>query len=179
MKYCKKCVQPDTRPGISFNEKDICPGCQYFTKSDGIDWDHRGEELKQLIDFGKKNNVSGYDCIIGVSGGKDSLRQAVYVKEELGLKPLLICCVYPPEQQTEIGAYNLGNMIKQGFDCITIAPAPKTSKKLMKKAFLEFGNCYKATEISCWVAFHVKTVAIWVLSHQPKIFVSCVDCQGW
>src|SRR3989344_1830050 len=98
MKFCKRCVQPDTRPSIRFNDEGICPACQYVDKIPDIDWQARKEELKEIIKLGKENNVSGYDCIIGVSGGKDSTRQALFVKEQLGLKPLLVSCAYPPEQ---------------------------------------------------------------------------------
>ena len=83
MKYCKICLQTDTRPGIKFNSKGICPACTYHNTLKSVDWDTRKSEINQIIDFGKKNNSSGYDCIIGVSGGKDSLRQAIYVKNVL------------------------------------------------------------------------------------------------
>lgn len=38
MKYCKKCVMPDTRPGISFNEEGICSACQSYERRKSIDW---------------------------------------------------------------------------------------------------------------------------------------------
>src|SRR3990167_1215836 len=98
MKYCKKCVQLDTRPGIKFDSGGICPPCRFVARFDDIDWNKRRRELFEIADFGKKNNVSGYDCIIGVSGGKDSTRQSIFVRDELGLNPLLVSCQYPPEQ---------------------------------------------------------------------------------
>ncbi len=166
MKFCKKCVQPDSRPGIKFNEQGICPGCQYVEKAQDIDWEFRKDELKKIVQSLKKNVHSHYDCIIGVSGGKDSTRQAMYVKEELGLKPLLVSCTYPPEQQTERGAYNLGNMISLGFDTIAIGPAPKTWKKLMREGFLKYGNWAKSTEMALFAS--VPRVAI--AHHIPLIF---------
>ena len=57
-----------------------------------------------------------YNCIIGISGGKDSTRQAIWVRDKLGLNPLLICLAYPPEQVTEVGANNISNLINLGFD---------------------------------------------------------------
>ncbi len=148
MKYCKKCLQPDTRPNIKFDEYGICPACNYFETLKDVDWDERQLELKDIIAFGKANNHSGYDCIIGVSGGKDSTRQALFVKEVLGMNPLLVCLSYPPEQVTQRGVDNISNLIKLGFDCITINPAPQTWRSLMRKSFLEHVNWCKSTELA-------------------------------
>ena len=168
MKYCKKCLQPDTRPGIKFNEEGICPPCQYYLeKYPKIDWQKRQKTLDEIVKFGKEHNVSGYDCIIGVSGGKDSTRQAMYVRDELGLKPLLVNCSYPPEQLTERGAHNLSNLISLGFDTISISPGPQTWKKLMKESFLRFGNWCKSTEMALYASLPKMAIAY----HIPLIFL--------
>ena len=78
MKYCNICLQTDTRPGIKFNPKGTCPACSNYFKLKDVDWDERRKELDKVVSFGKQNNHSGYDCIIGVSGGKDSTRQAFF-----------------------------------------------------------------------------------------------------
>ena len=148
MKYCRKCLQPDTRPGTRFDASGVCPACNYFASLKHVDWDERQTELKQIVQFGKNNNHSGYDCIIGVSGGKDSTRQAIFVREVLGMRPLLVCLSYPPEQVTQRGVDNISNLIEHGFDCVTINPAPQTWRKLMRKSFLEHVNWCKSTELA-------------------------------
>lgn len=148
MKYCKNCLNVDTRPNIKFTEDGLCPPCAYFENQQDIDWDERRQELAEVISFGKQNNRSGYDCIIGVSGGKDSTRQAIYVKEHLKMKPLLVSLNYPPEQLSQRGADNLSNLIDKGFDCINISCAPQTWKRLMKKGFFQYGNWCKSTELA-------------------------------
>ena len=167
MKYCKKCVQPDTRPGIKFNEEGICPPCQYMEKAKDIDWEERGRELQKIVEFGKAHNVSGYDCIVGVSGGKDSTRLALYVRDELGMKPLLVSCTFPPEQQSERGAHNLGNLISLGFDTIAVSPAPQTWKNLMRQGFLKYGNYGKSTELALYACLPRTAIAY----HIPLIFL--------
>lgn len=147
MKYCKKCLQTDKRPNTKFDEFGICPACNYFETLKEVDWEERKAELQEIVEFGKQNNHSGYDCIIGVSGGKDSTRQALYVRNVLKMKPLLVCLAYPPEQITQRGADNISNLIDLGFDCITIDPAPVIWKKLLKKGFLNFANWAKAAEL--------------------------------
>src|SRR5436189_2176859 len=148
MKYCKKCLQTDTRPGIKFDENGICPACNYHSSLQDVDWEERKKELEQIVAFGRANNHSGYDCIIGVSGGKDSTRQAIYVKDVLKMNPLLVSLGYPPEQVTQRGVDNVSNMINHGFDCISINPSPQTWRKLMRKAFLQFTNWAKPTELA-------------------------------
>lgn len=148
MKYCKNCLQTDTRPGIRFDADGICPACNYHKSLQYVDWDERRKELDEIVAFGKANNHSGYDCIIGVSGGKDSLRQALFVKEVLKMKPLLVSLGYPPEQVTQRGVDNVSNMIAHGFDCISINPSPQVWRKLMRKGFFEFTNWAKSTEFA-------------------------------
>ena len=148
MKYCKKCLQTDTRPGIKFDKDGICPACNYHESLKLVDWDERRKELDSIVAFGKANNHSGYDCIIGVSGGKDSTRQAIYVKEVLKMNPLLVSLGYPPEQITQRGVDNVSNMIKHGFDCISINPAPQIWRRLMNKGFFEFTNWARSTEFA-------------------------------
>ncbi len=148
MKYCKICLQTDTRPGIKFNSEGICPACNYFETLNTVDWEERRKELDSIVKFGKTNNQSGYDCIIGVSGGKDSLRQALFVKNVLKMKPLLVSMGYPPEQVTQRGIDNVSNMIRHGFDCISINLSPQVWQKLMRKGFFNYTNWAKSTEFA-------------------------------
>lgn len=168
MKYCKKCVQPDTRPGIKFNDDGICPACYFYDQAvTKVDWPERRRQLQELLEFGRKRNVSGYDCIIGVSGGKDSTRQAMYIRDEMGYKPLLVTCSYPPEQLTERGAHNISNLISLGFDCISVSPNPQVWKTMMRQGFLKYGNWCKSTE----TAIYVSTPKIGIAYHIPVIFL--------
>ena len=51
MKYCKKCLQPNTRPGIKFNEEGICYACLYEEEKKNIDWISREKELKEMKEY--------------------------------------------------------------------------------------------------------------------------------
>ncbi len=149
MEYCKNCLQPDTRPNTRFSDK-LCPACAYYLTLPQIDWEARNKELKEIIDYGKSNMSKGYDCIIGVSGGKDSTRQAIYVREKLNMNPLLVCLAAPPQQITERGVHNISNLINKGFDCITINPAPNIWRELMKYCFYNYLNPFKSTELALY-----------------------------
>jgi N-acetyl sugar amidotransferase len=145
-----RCLQPDTRPNSKFNEQGVCPACDYFERLQSVDWQERYETLWDLLK--KHTNTQkrkvGFDCIIGVSGGKDSTRQALWVRDKLGLTPLLACLSYPPEQVTERGTNNISNLIELGFDVVISAPAPGTWNRLMRASFDKFTNWARSTELA-------------------------------
>jgi N-acetyl sugar amidotransferase len=148
MKYCTNCVQPDTRPNSRFSPNGLCPACVYFESLKEVDWDDRAQILTDLISTFPKPKRSHFDCIIGVSGGKDSTRQALWVRDKLGLNPLLACLSYPPQQITDRGASNISNLIELGFDVVISAPAPGTWQRLMRESFWKFTNWARSTELA-------------------------------
>jgi hypothetical protein len=83
-----------------------------------------------------------------VSGGKDSTRQALFIRDALGLNPLLVCLSYPPEQVTTRGTNNISNLINLGFDLVLSAPAPRTWRSLKREGFFKFINSFRSTELA-------------------------------
>ena len=148
MKYCARCLQPNTRPNTSFTKDGVCPACNYFDQLGDVDWDERIETLEALIKKYRGKGGQRHDCIIGVSGGKDSTRQALWVRDKLGLNPLLVCLTYPPEQVTERGVENLSNLAELGFDLHVLSPAPQTWKNLKRVGFEKFANSFRSTELA-------------------------------
>lgn len=141
MKYCTKCVMPSTRPGISFDENGVCSACQSYEHRKQVDYDKRFEELKKLCSKYKgSNGPNGYDCIIAVSGGKDSHFQVYMFKEVLGMNPLLVT-VEDNFPMTKAGIHNLKN-ISEVFSCdiISMKPNIQAQKKIMKYTFEKYGK---------------------------------------
>jgi N-acetyl sugar amidotransferase len=147
MKYCANCLQPDTRPGTQF-ENDLCPACVFIVNSQTWDWSKRVSILKDKIAELTVLSEGNYDSILGISGGKDSTKLALWARDYLGLNPLLVSVSYPPHQSTKRGAENLNNLAELGFDIYLSSPSPALWKKMMKKAFLESGNWAKTTELA-------------------------------
>lgn len=152
MKYCKSCLQPDTRPNSKFTDDGTCPACHYFGLLKHVDWQERYEILVDQLKLFSRRPGQHFDCIIGVSGGKDSTRQALFVRDQLGLKPLLVCLSYPPQQVTERGVNNISNLINLGFDVVLSATAPETWRLLMRESFKRFTNFGRSTELALFAS---------------------------
>ena len=153
MKICKKCIQPDTRPGIYFNKDNICGACLWEKEKKKINWNVREKKLLEIANFAKKRTKSNYDCVIGVSGGKDSTVQAIIAKEKLGLRCILVNC--EPDNITEIGKKNIENLKHIGFDVITIRPNPLIMKKMIKRDFYKYLNPIKITEYALYSSSYI------------------------
>lgn len=138
LKYCQKCLYPDTKPGLDFDENGICNACNSNILKEKIDWESRRHDLEQLFQKYKNTEGQKYDCIIPVSGGKDSTYQAHIVKEEFGLNPLLVS--FHPIDFTDIGRKNIENLKSLGMDCIEFTPNPKIYKKLSRFGLHELGD---------------------------------------
>ena len=80
MKYCKKCLYPDTKPQLVFNDDGICSACTNRKTKESIDWDKKREEFVKILDKYSSKDSSNYDCIIPVSGGKYSTYQTYLMK---------------------------------------------------------------------------------------------------
>ena len=113
----------------------ICGACRWEKESKIIDWKQRENELKDIAQNAKSKAKGAYDCVVGVSGGKDSTFQAFYARDVLGLRVLLVN--HEPMEITPIGRANFENLKNHGFETISINPNRHIAKKLMKKAFWE------------------------------------------
>lgn len=114
MKYCKKCLMPDTRPGSIFDKDGICQACRNYEGRKSVDWEERKRKLKEICDKYRRRD-GYYDCIIPVSGGKDSHFLVYTMKKEMNMNPLLVT-VGDPFTKTEAGAGNLRNLLDT-FNC--------------------------------------------------------------
>ena len=153
MRYCTRCLQPDSRPGIFFDENGVCGACLWQEEIKEINWDSRIEELRNIAENAKLKAKGAYDCVIGVSGGKDSTFQAFYARDFLNLRVLLVNC--EPIEITPIGRENIENLKNHGFDIISIAPNRHIMKKLMRRDFFKYLNPVKCTEYPLYASAYI------------------------
>ena len=136
MKYCKKCIIPDTRPNIQLSGEGVCNACEAHSTKIDIDWKKRENSLREV--FRQAKSLSkGYDCLIPVSGGKDSTWQVVKCLE-YGLNPLAVTWKSP--SRTEIGRKNLENLIHLGVDHIDYQINPNVEKNFLFQALNRYGS---------------------------------------
>jgi len=138
LKFCKTCLFPESKPDLLFDDEGICSACNASKNKDlGIDWKKRENDLFEIINKYKKEGA-GYDCLIPVSGGKDSTYQAYFMKEVCGLNPLCVC--FETTTPTEIGNRNLDNISKLGIDVIHFKKNYNAYKTMVIEGFKRVGD---------------------------------------
>jgi len=135
---------PDTKPGGSFDANGVCNACLNNDAKKNIDWNQRIQALRDLAEEAKRKKSTGYNCLIPVSGGKDSTYLAVTARDTLGLNPL--CVFVEPCYIAERGDKNAKNLSKLGFDIFRFNPSQKIMPGLLKRSFIEDGQPVRAFE---------------------------------
>lgn len=140
MRYCTKCVYPSSSAvPLLFDDNGVCSGCRVSAQKPKIDWDERLEMIKEIAEEYRVRDGSNYDCIIPVSGGKDSWFQTYFVKEVLGLNPLLV--TYNGNNYMDVGLRNLKRMRETfGVDHIFFSPSVQLLKKLNRLCMKKMGD---------------------------------------
>lgn len=137
IKYCKRCVMPDTKPNLYIDEEGICNACRSYENRVEVDWNARKEELMKILDKYKRKNEGGWDCIVPVSGGKDSTYQVIRMLQ-LGMNPL--CVNATTCDLSDIGRRNIENLKRLGVDYIEFSPNPLIRAKLNKIGLKQVGD---------------------------------------
>lgn len=138
MIYCKECTYPLSTVNLAIDDDGICSGCIVSNEKKSINWSEREDEFKKILLEYKKNKTSDYDCILPVSGGKDSTFQAVYLKD-MGLNPLMV--TYYTHNYTKTGTENLENLSKSvGLDHYVFRPNYKVIQKMNRVGFMMLGD---------------------------------------
>jgi N-acetyl sugar amidotransferase len=143
IKICKRCLYPSNHPfGLTFIG-EICSGCYVHEEKYRINWSRRFSDLLEIIESTKSTNKrnSSFDCIIPITGGGDTYFTIDFVKNRLGLNPLLVH--YNNHFNTPVGIRNISN-IANTFNCdlVSAVPAPGLIKEISKITLNHFGNFY-------------------------------------
>lgn len=142
MKYCQRCVYPEVAVNLSLDEEGICSSCRTFEAHKKIGpafWEQRKRRFEEILEERLRNNPSNYDCIIPVSGGKDSYFQTHKIVAEYDLKPLLV--TYHGNNYLPEGDYNRDRM-RHVFDAdhLVFGPSVEVLKKLNRLCFRKMGD---------------------------------------
>ena len=137
MKYCTNCLYPNTKPDLVFAAEGVCSACRSFKERSDVDWEQRAKEFKEVTSRYRSKDGKNYDCVIGVSGGKDSTYQVIRCLEA-GLNPL--CVTATTCALSDIGVRNLENLERLGVDHIEVTTNRLVRKKLNKFCLNEVGD---------------------------------------
>ncbi|AXH11882.1 hypothetical protein [Halarcobacter bivalviorum] len=124
LRRCRKCILPETMPFIQFDNDGVCNYCKSYKKHEpkGI------EELKKILT--KTNNE--YDCLVTLSGGRDSCYGLHYIKEKLGLNP--VTYTYDWGMVTDLARRNQMRMCgKLGVEHILVSADIKKKRDNIRK----------------------------------------------
>jgi N-acetyl sugar amidotransferase len=135
--YCTQCVMPDTKPDLQFDEQGVCSACRSYAGRVTVDWDARYQELLRLLDGYRQRDGSNWDCIVPVSGGKDSTYQVVRMLQ-LGLNPL--CVTSTTCDLSVLGRRNIENLKQLGVDYVEISPNPRVRATLNRIGLTQVGD---------------------------------------
>ncbi|HRY28805.1 MAG TPA: N-acetyl sugar amidotransferase [Elusimicrobiota bacterium] len=163
MRYCTRCIMPDTRPRIEFDREGVCNACRHADEKKKIDWEARRREFLSLVEPYRSKD-GAWDCIVPWSGGKDSSSIAYRLKFEYGMNPLLV--TFSPQLPNAVGMNNREALIRCGFDHLFFRPDQKIHRHLARRFFRERGNQKVAWDAG------VNTVPVQVACHYniPLVF---------
>ena len=137
IRYCTKCLYPDTKPDLWFDDKGVCSACVAYEGRAEVDWNARRQEFLQIVEQYRSKDGSNYDCIVPVSGGKDSTYQVLRCLEN-GLNPL--CVTGVTDSLSDIGRFNIENLKKLGVDYIEVSFNPIIRRRLNKLCLTQVGD---------------------------------------
>ena len=137
IRYCVRCVMPETKPDLYIDGEGVCSACRSYERREAVDWDKRYGELQEILDRYRARDGSRHDCIIPVSGGKDSTYQTVRIRE-LGMNPL--CVTATTDKLSAIGRRNIENLKMQGVDYIEVTPNPVVRRKINRLTLTQVGD---------------------------------------
>lgn len=137
MRYCTKCLYPETKPDLWFDDSGVCNACNNFDSRAAVNWDSRLDELKDVLGRYRITDGSNYDCIVPVSGGKDSHYQIIRLLE-LGMNPL--CVTATTDDLAPIGRRNIENMKKLGVDFVEVTTNPVVRRRINKLTLTTIGD---------------------------------------
>lgn len=142
MQVCRRCLYNEHHPlHLTFDEKGICSGCRVHEEKDLLDWKERAKKLRKILEEYRCRSGNNYDCIIPVSGARDSYFIVHMIKQIFGMNPLLV--TYNKQYNTAVGVRNLANL-RLRFDCdiMTQTINPDTVKKITRSTLRRFGSIY-------------------------------------
>lgn len=140
VRFCNLCVISNQRPRIVFDAAGICNACLYWQRKKRVDWRARSEEFGALLDQFRSKDGS-FDVLVPSSGGKDSVRVALSLRDDYGMHPLTF--TWAPFVYTDIGFRNLYWHIQHGFDNVLLHPKGNIHRMMARESLIKIGDPFQ------------------------------------
>lgn len=142
MRYCKRCLYPENQPlNVTFDKEGVCSGCRVHEEKDFLDWQERKGKLEKIFNEFRVKTRNIHDCIIPVSGGRDSYFIVHMVKNVFKMNPMLVN--YNQHYNTLMGIRNLAYLkTLLGCDSITLTVSPERVKRITRESIRKRGSMY-------------------------------------
>jgi N-acetyl sugar amidotransferase len=139
MQVCTRCVLPETYPRIQFDYEGVCNVCKAYDKRyKNIDYGERRKKLDRIIEKAKRKKRP-YDCMVALSGGRDSSMVLYLAVKVFGLKTLAFH--YANGFFSEQAKRNMEAITKAlDVDFITYRPPVSLMMKAYRTCFLKTGD---------------------------------------
>lgn len=154
--YCVNCVLPSTKPDLAFDARGMCQACLNFQNRTEVNWDQRRQELVDVLQSERERKTTAWDCIVPVSGGKDSTFQILTLKK-LGFNPLAVTA--RTCDLTDLGRRNLENLRSLGVDHVDFSPNPAVRSTLNRIGLTEVGDISWAEHVAIFTMPVIASVA--------------------
>jgi hypothetical protein len=126
MNRCKRCIIPDTVPGITLDDEGICNLCRSYKPPQ-----YMGEEALDELVASIKGKGEHYDCIVPISGGRDSSFVLYTAAAKLGLRVLAVN--YDNEFRADQAIRNIRTAAgKLGVDLLEIGSKRNIATKIVR-----------------------------------------------
>jgi N-acetyl sugar amidotransferase len=153
-KICSRCIMDDTVQAITFDDKGECTFCEIHDEMEAkfpLN-DSTSQKLEKLVaNIKKEGKRKRYDCIVGVSGGRDST-YTLYSVVKLGLRPLAVH--FDNGWNTDLAVQNIKNVCKKLNVEFYTHVADWEEFKDLQRAFLK-ASVPDAEVPTDWVIFSV------------------------
>jgi len=138
VRRCRLCLLTEFYPKISFDQDGICNYCSAWEKKwSQIDFAETKKSLEGILNK-YKGKSKPYDCLIGLSGGKDSC-YSVYLTKKLGMHPLTV--TFDNGFLTESAKLNIEKIVRKlGLGHIIVKFNDDLQFQLYKNSILKTGE---------------------------------------
>jgi N-acetyl sugar amidotransferase len=140
VRYCARCLYPENHPlHLTFDADGVCSGCRVHEEKDRLDWRARRDLLRGILDEYRHPTGANYDCIVPVSGARDSYFIVDLLKREFAMNPLLVS--YNRHYNTRLGIRNLAYLrTLTDSDYVQQTVQPQVVKRVIRETLQRIGS---------------------------------------